>query len=350
MQPSLLPRRGAAARRHLEYGRCCAAAGTLWNLAANNTANQDAIERLVELHRGCSALPGRRLCGLAKAAGALANLAAGTRNQDAIREAGAVPHLVNLLQAGDGSEAAQQAAGALRNLAANNTANKDAVREAHGIPPLVSLLRAGHTSLSSQKAAGALRNLAANNTPNQDLIREAGGIAELVTLLHAGSNSLAAQESAAALANLAAGNSTNKDAIREAGAITPLLQLLQPTGTEVAQHAFAAIANILSPVMALLQPNVFHTRDAEQTLAFIASIVPRGSSIDDFAQAATSAAGESTSATLLLRMQESAARRLQVLEGSADALELQRAVERARSLNLPADLITPVEARLHALE
>ena len=53
-----------------------------------------------------------------------------------------MPLLVALLQAGEVSEAAQQAAGALRNLAANNTANKNAVRAAGGIVPLVALLQA----------------------------------------------------------------------------------------------------------------------------------------------------------------------------------------------------------------
>ena len=92
-------------------------------------------------------------------------------NQEAIRQVGAVPQLVALLYAGEASEATQQAAGALRNLAANNSENnsenKEAVREAGGIAPLVALLSAGPESLCAQKAAGALRNLAASNSPNQ---------------------------------------------------------------------------------------------------------------------------------------------------------------------------------------
>jgi len=182
-----------------------------------------------------------------KAAGALANLAAGYLNQEAIRQAGAVPQLVALLYAGEASEATQQAAGALRNLAANNSENKEAVREAGGIAPLVALLSAGPDSLCAQKAAGALRNLAANNVPNQDQIRVDGGLPRLVTLLHAGPHSIAAQESAAALANLSAGNPANKEAVRAAGGIAPLCALLQPQGTETAQHARVALHNVLSP-------------------------------------------------------------------------------------------------------
>ena len=43
----------------------------------------------------------------------------------------------------NGGDAAQQAAGTLWNLAANNTTNQDAIREAGGIPPLVALLQHG---------------------------------------------------------------------------------------------------------------------------------------------------------------------------------------------------------------
>jgi len=337
------------------------AAGTLWNLAANNQTNQDAIREangipplVALLCQGVSSAASQ------KAAGALANLAAGHRNQEAIREAGAMPHLVELVRAGETSEAAQQAAGALRNLAANNTANKDAVREAGGIAPLIALLGAGQHSLSAQKAAGALRNLAANNTANQDLIRESDGLRHLVELLRAGPQSVAAQESAAALANLAAGNVTNKDAIRDAGAIPPLLQLLQPQGTEVAQHAFAALANVLSPVMALLQPAAALVDAANATphmLAYVASNLSGFRTPED--GLAVPLTGDGTGGTgsfapphnFLARMQESAARRLQMLlDGSADVLDLTRALERARALQLPPELIATAEKILHAME
>ena len=41
-------------------------------------------------------------------------------------------------------------------------------------------------SLAAQQAAGALANLASNTIADQDAIREAGGIDSLVQLLHAG--------------------------------------------------------------------------------------------------------------------------------------------------------------------
>jgi len=92
----------------------------------------------------------------------------------AIAEAGIAP-LVALAR--DGTEAQKEnAAGALRNLAAND-ANKVAIAEAGGIAPLVALARDG-TEAQKENAAGALRNLAANDA-NKVAIAEAGGIAPL---------------------------------------------------------------------------------------------------------------------------------------------------------------------------
>ena len=46
--------------------------------------------------------------------------------------------------------------GAIRNLCQNSTANKDAVREAGGIAGLVELLKAGESSSAAMKAAETL--------------------------------------------------------------------------------------------------------------------------------------------------------------------------------------------------
>ena len=61
---------------------------------------------------------------------------------------------------------------------------------------------------------------------------------------------------------------------------------------------------------------------------------------------AATAADDQTGATtsLLQRMQTSAATRLQTqLDGAVDAAELQRSIDRARALRLPAELIEPAQ-------
>ena len=163
------------------------AAGALANLASNTT-NKDAIRTaggippLVDLLTAGARAEGPFEAGQ-HAAAVLANLASNPINKDAIRQAGGIAALVALLrpQPGPGHTAAQQVAGALANLAANNSANQDAVREAGGIAPLISLLEQpsnaidaprGSTQDAAQQAAGTLWNLAANNVANQDAIRE----------------------------------------------------------------------------------------------------------------------------------------------------------------------------------
>ena len=58
-----------------------------------------------------------------------------------------------LAKSGDPNEC-EQAAGALRNLAANHAANKDAIREAGGIVSLVGMLRAGVSVIGAERCVG----------------------------------------------------------------------------------------------------------------------------------------------------------------------------------------------------
>ena len=73
-------------------------------------------------------------------------------------------------------------AGALGNLAWNNTANRDAIREAGAIPPLVALVTSGAAG-GRQEAAGALHGLAWNNVANQAAIVAADTVDALLGTL-----------------------------------------------------------------------------------------------------------------------------------------------------------------------
>ena len=93
------------------------------------------------------------------ALGVLAGRSAAASN--AVCQAGAIPPLVALLGAGPESAAATKAAGALFNLAANDT-NKMAILSAGAIPPLVALLRARPDTEVAENSSGAMNNLSAN--------------------------------------------------------------------------------------------------------------------------------------------------------------------------------------------
>ena len=57
--------------------------------------------------------------------------------------------------------------GAIRNLCQNSASNKDAVREAGGIKGLVELLKAGHESPAAVKAAETLEVVLEQNAANE---------------------------------------------------------------------------------------------------------------------------------------------------------------------------------------
>lgn len=178
------------------------------------------------------------------AAGALFNVAATSANKEAIREAGGIPPLVALLAGGVESGAAENAAAALWNMVIGCDVNSDAIREAGAIPQLVALLAGGVESKTAENAAGALLGLSRNDGAHA-AIREAGAIPPLVAMLAGGAESKTAENAAGVLCNMASGNTATCDAIREAGAIPQLVALLA-VGTEsgAAENAVGALANL----------------------------------------------------------------------------------------------------------
>ena len=144
-------------------------------------------------------------------------------------------------------------AGALGNLAWNNTANRDAIREAGAIPPLVALVTSGAAG-GRQEAAGALHGLAWNNVANQAAIVAAGGIPPLVALVRSGAAD-GQEQAAAALGWLACDNAANQAAIVEAGVVGPLVALVRAGGSLGAKAAAEALAKLdLAVISSRVEP------------------------------------------------------------------------------------------------
>ena len=144
-------------------------------------------------------------------------------------------------------------AGALGNLAWNNTANRDAIREAGAIPPLVALVTSGAAD-GRQEAAGALHGLAWNNVANQAAIVAAGGIPPLVALVRSGAAD-GQEQAAAALGWLACDNAANQAAIVEAGVVGPLVALVRAGGSLGAKAAAEALAKLdLAVISSRVEP------------------------------------------------------------------------------------------------
>ena len=106
----------------------------------------------------------------------------------AIREAGAIPLLVELLKSGS-AEARRYAAGALENIADANAENKVVIREAGGIPPLLALVEGGSayagpiSAYAGPISVSALRTLAHNNEDNAVATAVARGRVEAIVEL-----------------------------------------------------------------------------------------------------------------------------------------------------------------------
>jgi hypothetical protein len=175
-----------------------------------------------------------------QAAWALANLAGNAENKVATVRAGALGPLIAMLSDEGSARAREQAAGALRNLAANNAENQVAIVRAGALGPLVALLSEGSVG-ARERAAWALMNLAAD-AENQVAIVRAGALGPMIALLSEGSAG-AREAAAGALWNLSF-NAENKVAIVRAGALGPLIALLSEGTAGAREKATWALWNL----------------------------------------------------------------------------------------------------------
>jgi len=191
--------------------------------ALEELANKDDANRTATAQLLVGLLSGGSAEDQAQAARVLAHLTcdapAGTpylrraefANRAAIREAGAIRPLVDLVRNGAAGGQAQ-AARALRWLAPNSAANQADFAAAGGVEALVALVRTGAVD-GQNNAAWALANLADNNAANQAAIFAAGGIEALVAFAQTGDKASYQVSAAVALRNLAEFNAANCAAI-----------------------------------------------------------------------------------------------------------------------------------------
>ena len=213
-----------------------AAAGVLQHVACFSMqfkvaiANAGAIPLLVGLLGDVAASDDTK----ADAARCLWSIAVNDQKKISIANAGAIPHLVALVarrsasSLGDGPSSniavREAAAGALQNLAANNSDNKAAIISAGAVPPLVELLSTSSVETARETAAGALQNLAKHREANKSVLIEAGVLPPLIKTLGDDRASARSQRtSARAIENLVwTSNDDNKRAVIDAGAVPVL--------------------------------------------------------------------------------------------------------------------------------
>ncbi|XP_057438665.1 ARM REPEAT PROTEIN INTERACTING WITH ABF2-like [Lotus japonicus] len=151
--------------------------------------------------------------------------------QRLIVDAGALPHLVDLLRvhkAGVMSQALlgilKTTAGAITYLAYENSNIKTLVRNEGGIPPLVELLEFNDSKVQVA-AAGALRILAFRNYDNANQIVDCNALPTLVLML-APDDPTIHYEAVGLIRNLVHSLPNIKEALLEAGALQPVIWLL----------------------------------------------------------------------------------------------------------------------------
>ncbi|CAL5427725.1 unnamed protein product [Camellia sinensis] len=169
-------------------------------------------------------------------------LAVKPEHQQLIVDAGALPHLVDLLKRhryGKNSKAVngviRRAADAITNLAHENSSIKTRVRIEGGIPPLVELLEFIDSKVQ-RAAAGALRTLAFKNDENKNQIVECNALPTLILMLRS-EDAAIHYEAVGVIGNLVHSSPNIKREVLLAGALQPVISLLSSCCSESQREA-----------------------------------------------------------------------------------------------------------------
>uniref|UniRef100_A0A7N0SYL5 BTB domain-containing protein n=1 Tax=Kalanchoe fedtschenkoi TaxID=63787 RepID=A0A7N0SYL5_KALFE len=162
--------------------------------------------------------------------------------QQLIADAGALPHLVDLLKRkNDGCSpravisVIRRAADAITNLAHENSSIKTRVRMEGGIPPLVELLRYSDSKVK-RAAAGALRTLAFKNDENKNQIVECNALPALILMVRSTDPAIH-YEAVGVIGNLVHSSPNIKREVLLAGALQPVIKLLSSCCSESQREA-----------------------------------------------------------------------------------------------------------------
>ncbi|XP_041024401.1 ARM REPEAT PROTEIN INTERACTING WITH ABF2-like [Juglans microcarpa x Juglans regia] len=173
---------------------------------------------------------------------ALGLLAVKPEHQQLIVDSGALSHLVDLLRRHKGGSISRavnsvirRSADAITNLAHENSSIKTRVRREGGIPPLVELLEFTDTKVQ-RAAAGALRTLAFKNDENKNQIVECNALPTLILMLRSEDTAIH-YEAVGVIGNLVHSSPNIKKEVLLAGALQPVIGLLSSCCSESQREA-----------------------------------------------------------------------------------------------------------------
>ncbi|XP_060181349.1 ARM REPEAT PROTEIN INTERACTING WITH ABF2-like isoform X1 [Lycium barbarum] len=169
-------------------------------------------------------------------------LAIKPEHQQLIVDAGALPHLVNLLKRHRDAQNSRavngvirRAADAVTNLAHENSSIKTRVRFEGGIPPLVELLEFVDSKVQ-RAAAGSLRTLAFKNDENKNQIVDCNALPTLILMLRSEDTAIH-YEAVGVIGNLVHSSPNIKKEVLLAGALQPVIGLLSSSCSESQREA-----------------------------------------------------------------------------------------------------------------
>ncbi|XP_054822050.1 ARM REPEAT PROTEIN INTERACTING WITH ABF2-like [Prosopis cineraria] len=173
---------------------------------------------------------------------ALGLLAVKPEHQQLIVDNGALKHLVDLLKRHNNSSTSRavnsvirRAADAITNLAHENSNIKTCVRMEGGIPPLVELLEFNDAKVQ-RAAAGALRTLAFKNDENKNQIVKCNALPNLILMLRSEDPAIH-YEAVGVIGNLVHSSPNIKKQVILAGALQPVIGLLRSCCSESQREA-----------------------------------------------------------------------------------------------------------------
>jgi hypothetical protein len=213
--------RRALALVHCEHAKLSEAASQL----VRNLLRHEKARTQIRDYDGIAVLVARLDAGLLEHRVAslecLRNLSRDATNQDEVRQLGGIAAVAKLLRSG--SDVEKELSAAVLWELSQNLENQIAIRKSGVIEPLIGLVRNGKVASQRLNSAGALQNLAYNDT-NARVICQLSGIHALVRLITDGDEEQSIV-AAAALCNLAGDDDESQSQLREAGTLQPLVKM-----------------------------------------------------------------------------------------------------------------------------
>ncbi|KAF5732769.1 hypothetical protein HS088_TW17G00299 [Tripterygium wilfordii] len=179
---------------------------------------------------------------ICRAADTITNLAYENSSiKSLVRIEGGIPALVELLEFGD-DEVQRAAAGTLRTLAYRNDENKKKIIECNALPALVLMLQSDDASIHSE-AVGVIGNLVHSSPDIKNEVLHAGALQPVIRLLSS-SCSVSQKEAALLLGQFAAADSDCKVHIAQRGAVQPLIEMLHSQDLQVKEMSAFALGRL----------------------------------------------------------------------------------------------------------